>query len=71
MFVEPKDTFSEEHSLDEPYVVELSEVTPYIEPDDPVYVESSPLHPFLAEVFHPSIESTFVESETFVPGSIV
>ena len=53
MFVEPKDTFSEEHSLDEPYVVELSEVTPYIEPDDLIYVEPSPTSPLSCPKFSP------------------
>jgi len=40
--VDLEDTFSEEHSLDEPYVVDFSEVTPPDELSDPFSNESHP-----------------------------
>ena len=41
IFVELEDTFSEDHSLEEPYLVELSEVTPPMKVVDSTHAESS------------------------------
>lgn len=40
--VESEDVFSEEHSLNKPYVVDFSEVTPPDEPSDLVFDECTP-----------------------------
>ena len=40
--VESEDTFTKEHSLDEPFDVEFSEVSPHMELDDPISDESFP-----------------------------
>jgi len=79
--VKPKDTFSGEHSLYKPYVVEFSEVTPHIKLINPLSDESSldlgpaplilslssALPPFLPSLDLPG--STFVESETSMLGN--
>jgi len=41
ILVELDDTFSEEHSLEEPSIAEFSEVSPHIELHDPISDESS------------------------------
>ena len=81
ILVELDDTFSEEHSLEEPSIAEFSEVSPHIELHDPISDESSlELAPTLVlsslasplPILHPSLdspESTLVGSETFMLGS--
>ena len=81
ILVESEDTFSEEHSFDEPSDMEFSEVTPHIKLNDSIFVEStldlaptpsisslsSPLPFFLPSLDPP--ESNFVEFETLVLGN--
>jgi len=76
--VESEDTFTKEHSLDEPFDVEFSEVSPHMELDDPISDESFPnLAPTLPilplssplSIFLPFLdppESTFIKSTTYV-----
>jgi len=80
ILVESEDTFSEEHSLDEPYV-EFSEVSPHIELNnlisDQSFPDIAPPSPFSPlpsplPIFLPSLDplaSTFADSETFVFGN--
>ena len=42
ILVELDDTFSEEHSFDEPSKVDFSEITPHIDLSDPISAESFP-----------------------------
>ena len=80
IFVESDDIFSDEHSLEESYVMELSEVTSPMELIDPIQVESSlnlalspPISlPSSLLIFYLSSDppnSTFVEYESFMLGS--
>jgi len=78
LLVESKDTFFEEHSLDEPFDVEFSEVLPHMGLDDPISDESTldlapspPIPSFSSPfpIFLPSLDplkSTFIGPETFV-----
>ena len=81
VFVESKDTYIEEHSFDEPSVAKFREVTPHMELDVPILIESSldlapipsisPLSSPLL-IFLPFLdphESIFIESESFMLGS--
>ena len=81
ILVELEDTFSKEHSFDEPSDVDVSEVSPHIElintnstdsfpdlaPIPPISPLSSPFSLFLPSLDLP--EFTFVESDTSVRGS--
>jgi len=80
MLVESEDTFSDEHSFDEPSDMEFSGISPYIELINPFCFESSPnlaptppISPISSPLplFLPCLDppkSTFVESETSILG---
>ena len=73
--------FIETHSLDEPSIVESSEITPHMQLIDPVSDEYSldfaptpPISPLLSSlpILSPSFdpfESNFIESVTFMLGN--
>lgn len=79
---ESEDTFIEEHSLQEPYVVEFNEVTPPEELIDPISIEFSPnlaptppipsllssLPTLPYSLDH--LEAIFIECESFVLSSL-